>query len=55
MLTDKPIGNIFPGRPRGRREDYVNIYLKEIGISMRNWVNSAKDMDYLRGLVNTGL
>jgi hypothetical protein len=29
--------------------------LKEIGINMRNWVDSAQDKDYWRALMNTEL
>ena len=29
--------------------------LEEIGINARNWVDSAQDMDYWRGLVNAAL
>ena len=29
--------------------------LKELGINMRNWVDSAKDRDYWRGLVSVTL
>ena len=29
--------------------------LKEIGISMRNWIDSAQDRDYWRALVNVSL
>ena len=28
--------------------------LKEMGVSTRNWVDSAKDRDYFRALVNAG-
>ena len=40
------------GRPRRRWEDNIRIDLKEIGINMRNWVDSAKNRDYWRALVN---
>ena len=29
--------------------------LKQIGIDVRNWVDSAQDRDYLRALVNVAL
>ena len=29
--------------------------LKEIGINTRNWINSARDRDYWRALVNVAL
>ena len=31
------------------------MYLKEIGIPTRNWVDSAQDRDYWRALVNAAL
>ena len=43
------------GRPRCRWEDDIRMYLKEIGINMRNCGNSAKDWDYWRALVNAAL
>ena len=42
-------------RPRRRWEDNVRIDLKEIGNNARNWVDSVKDRDYWRALVNTAL
>ena len=32
-----------------------NCYLKGVGISMRNWVDLAQDMDFWRALVNATL
>ena len=43
------------GRPRSRWGDTIRMNLKEIGISMRNWVDLAKDRDYWRALVNAAL
>ena len=40
------------GGPTRRWEDYIRMDLKEIGINTRNWVDSAKDNDYWRALVN---
>ena len=40
------------GRRRRRWEDNIRIYLKEIGINTRNWVDSAQDRNYWRALVN---
>ena len=40
-------------RPRSRWEDNTGMDLKEIGINTWNWVDSAKDWDYWRALVNT--
>jgi hypothetical protein len=31
------------------------MYLKEIGVNMRNWVDSAQDRDYWNVLVNAAL
>ena len=33
----------------------LELDLKEIGISSRNWVDSAQDRDYWRALVNAAL
>jgi hypothetical protein len=43
------------GRPKHRWEDNIKMYLKEIGINTRNWVDSAQDGDYWRTLVNAAL
>ena len=45
MLTGTPTGNRPLGIPKSRQEDDVRMDLKEIGISTRNWVYSAKDRD----------
>ena len=45
ILTGKPTGKSSLGRPRRRMD------IKEIGINMRNWVDSAQDRDW-RALVN---
>ena len=37
-LTGKPTGWRPLGRPRRRWEDNIRIYLKEIGINVRNWI-----------------
>ena len=55
IITSKPTGKRPLGRPRHRWEDNVRIDLKEIGISTRNWVDSAEDRDYWRALVNAEL
>ena len=31
------------------------MYIKEIGVNTRNWVDSAKDRDYCRAHVNAAL
>ena len=48
-------GKISLERPRHRWEDRIIMDLKEIGIDTRNWVDSARDMDYWRALVNVEL
>ena len=42
-------------RSRHRFEDNIEIDLKEIGVNMRNWIDSAHDRDYWRTLVNAAL
>ena len=55
ILTGKPTGKRSLGRPRRRWEDNIRMYLEEIGINAGNWVDSAKDRDYRRALVNAAL
>ena len=38
--------------PRHRLEDNIRMYLKEIGVNIRNWVVSAKDRDYWKAFAN---
>ena len=45
-VTGIPIGKRPLGRPRRRWEDNIKIYLEEIGINTRNWVDFAQDRDY---------
>ena len=52
IFTGTPTGKSPLGRPRRRWEDNIIIDLKEIGISTRNWVDSAQDEGYWRALVN---
>ena len=42
----KPAGKITLGRPRCRWEDNIRMDLKEMGINMRNRVNSDQDRNY---------
>ena len=55
ILTGTPTGKRTIGRPRCRWEDNIRMDLKEIGINMRNWVDSVQDTDYWRVLVNVAL
>jgi hypothetical protein len=55
ILTGTPAGKMPLGRPRRRLEDDIRMYLKEIGINTRNWVDSAQDRDYWRVLVSAAL
>ena len=55
ILTGKPTGKRPLGRPRRRWEGNIRMELIEIGISTRNWVDSAPNRDYWRALVNAAL
>ena len=55
ILTGKPSGKRPFGRPRCRWEDSIRMEVKEIGISTKNWVDSAQDRNYWRALVNAAL
>ena len=55
ILTGKPTGKRLLGRPMCRWEDNIRMYFKEIGIITRNSVDSARDRDYWRALVNAAL
>ena len=55
ILTDKPTGKRPLGRPSRRWEDNIRINLKEIGINMRNCVDSAQDRDYWGAVVDAAL
>ena len=55
ILTDKPTGKRPLGRPRLRWEDNIRMDLEEIGINAGNWVDSARDRNYSRALVNAAL
>ena len=50
LVRKKPLG-----RPRLRWEDNIRMYLTEIGINMRNWLDMPQDRDYWRALVNAAL
>ena len=55
ILTGKPTGKRPLGRPKRRWEDNIRMALEEIGINAGNWVDSAKDRNYWRALVNAAL
>ena len=55
ILKGTPTGKRLLGRPRPRWEDSIRMDRKEIGINTSNWVDSAKDRDYWRALVNAAL
>ena len=55
MKEDRSIFKIFTGtttgnrpleKPRRKWEDNIRMDLKEIGMNMRNWVESDQDRDY---------
>ena len=55
ILTGKPTGKRPLGWPRHRWEDNIRMDLEEIGINAGNWVDSARDRNYWRALVNAAL
>ena len=55
ILTGTPTGKRPLGKPRSRWEDNIRMNLKEIGIDLRNWVDSTQDSDYWRAVVNEAL
>ena len=55
ILTATPTGKRPLGKPRHRWEDNIKMDLKEIYINTRDWVDSAKDRDYWRALLNVAL
>ena len=55
IVTGKDTGKRHLGGCRHRLEDNIRIDSKEIGISTRNWVDSAQDRDYCRALVKSAL
>ena len=54
-LTGKPTGKRPLGSPRRRWKDNIIMTIREVCINTRNWVDSAQDRDYWRGLVNAAL
>ena len=55
ILTGKPTGKRPLGRPRRRWEDNIRMDFEVIGINAGNWVDSSRDRDYWRALVNAAL
>ena len=51
ILTGKHGGKRLLGSPRRKREDNIRMDLQEIGINMRNWVDSSLQRDYWRAIV----
>ena len=52
ILTGKPTGKRFLGRPRRRWEDNIRMDPEEICINAGNWVDSAQDRDYRTASTN---
>jgi hypothetical protein len=46
ILTCTPAGKRPLGRPRRRWDRNIRMYLKEICMNTRNWVDSAQEGDY---------
>ena len=55
ILTVTPTGKRHLGHPRRRLEDNIRMDLKEICISIRDWVDLGQNRDYWRALVNAAL
>ena len=56
IVTGKPTKKrLSRRRSRLRFEDNITMYIREIGVKTRNWVDSAHDRDYWRALVNAAL
>ena len=55
ILTDKPKRNRPLGRSKSRWEDNIRMNLRDLGINMRNWADSARGRDYWRAVVNAVL
>ena len=51
ILIGKFARKMSLGRPRRRWEDNIRMDLKEIGIKIRDFFDSAPDRDYWRALV----
>ena len=55
MFAGKTTGKRPLARLKRRWADNIRMDLKEIGTSMRNWVDLAQDRDYWKALVNVAL
>ena len=55
ILKGKRTGKSNLRRPMRRWEDNIRMGLEEIGVNMRNWVDSKQDRDYWRAIVNAAL
>ena len=55
ILTGKSTGKRLLGRPKHRWGNNIRMDIEEIGINAGNWVDSAQDRDYWRGLVKLTL
>jgi hypothetical protein len=53
VLVGRPEGKRPLGRPRRRWEDYINMYLREIGINGANWIRLAQDKIQWQAFVGT--
>jgi hypothetical protein len=53
VLVGKPEGNRHLGRPRRRREDNIEIFLREIGWGGMDWIHLVQDRDQWFALVST--
>jgi hypothetical protein len=53
VLMGKPEGKRPLGRPRRRREDYINVDLQDIGGGRGDWMELTQDRDGWRALVST--
>ena len=53
ILTGNPTGNRPLGRPIHSWEDNIGMDIKTIVINTRNWIYSAQDRDYWKGLKKT--
>ena len=52
ILIAKPTRKRPLGRPSHKRGDNIQMDLKEVGISERNWIDSAQNRNYWRALVD---